>query len=307
MQMERLGIGQRKLNVGKNERLASAGIGALLALIALRRSWGSLLVLGLGGYLVYRGVSGNCRVYEALNLDRTAKAPGGEPVTALDGAAHLERSITVNRTPAEVYLFWRNLENLPRFMEHLQSVTVTGEKSSHWVAKAPLASMPLEWDAEITDERPYELIAWGSLPGSTVINTGAVRFMPAPGNRGTEVHVALSYAPPGGPAGAALARLLNKIAAQTIKEDLRQFKEVMEAGEVPTTEGQPSGRSPAAPEASREAGRGPEPEVAPPARYVAPAQPESAARRRSHQDVVETASEDSFPASDPPSYVRGVD
>jgi uncharacterized membrane protein len=307
--LERLGIGERQLNIGSNERLISLGVGALFAFVGLRRSWGSLVLAGLAGYLVYRGLSGNCRVYEALNINTTGKMPDGRPVESLPGGVTFTRSVTVNRTPAEVYLFWRNLENLPRFMEFLQSVSVTGGKRSHWVAKAPMAGVPLEWDAEITEERENELIAWGALPGSTVMNTGVVRFVPAPGNRGTEVHVTLSYLPPGGSPGATVGKLLNKITAQTVKEDLRRFKDVMEAGEVPTTKGQPSGRSSQVAPEPRPAGayRSASSPGHPPTRQPWAPEPIVSKPAPPHRDVVQEASEDSFPASDPPSYVRGVD
>ncbi|TMC89174.1 MAG: SRPBCC family protein, partial [Chloroflexi bacterium] len=140
------------------------------------------------------------------------------------------------------YRFWRNFENLPRFMEHLKSVTVIDNKHSHWVARAP-AGTSVEWDAEIINERENELIAWRSVGDATIGNAGSVHFTPAPGGRGTEVKVVLEYDPPAGRAGVIMARLFGEEPDQQVREDLRHFKEIMEAGEIPTTEGQPSGRS----------------------------------------------------------------
>src|SRR5207244_87837 len=138
------------------------------------------------------------------------------------------------------YRFWRNFENLPRFMNHLESVKTQGDRRSHWVAKGPLG-MPAEWDAEIITERANELIGWRSLPGSEVDTTGSVHFLPAPGGRGTEVKVVMKYDPPAGKVGAAIAGMLMHAPGSEIKEDLRRFEAIMEGGECPSTEGQPRG------------------------------------------------------------------
>jgi uncharacterized membrane protein len=139
----------------------------------------------------------------------------------------VERSIVVNRPAAEVYYFWRNFENLPRFMDHLESVTVLDENRSHWVAKAP-AGTRVEWDAVIHNEIENELIAWRSLPGADVNNAGSVHFTPA-GDNATEVRVVLSYEPPAGKLGAAVARLLGEEPSRQVEDDLRRLKQVMEA------------------------------------------------------------------------------
>lgn len=148
-----------------------------------------------------------------------------------DGAMVAEKTITINRSPEELYKFWRNFENLPRFMSHLESVQVTGDKRSHWKAKAPLGTT-VEWDAEITEDRPNELIAWRSLEGADVDNSGSVRFDRAPGGRGTEVRVEIEYTPPAGALGAGIAKLFGEAPEQQIKGDLYRFKQVMETGEV---------------------------------------------------------------------------
>jgi uncharacterized membrane protein len=140
-------------------------------------------------------------------------------------------AITLNRPRQEVYGFWRNFENLPRFMEHLESVEVIDDRRSRWRAKAP-AGATVEWEAEITEDRPGELIAWRTLPDSEVPNSGVVRFRDAPGNRGTEVVVELNYDPPGGRLGALVAKLFGEEPSQQVKGDLRRFKQVMEIGEI---------------------------------------------------------------------------
>jgi uncharacterized membrane protein len=140
-----------------------------------------------------------------------------------------------------VYQFWRNLENLPRFMKHLKEVRALDAKRSHWVANAPLGTS-VEWDAEIIMEQTDELIAWRSLPDAQVPNAGTVRFRALPAGRGTEVIVILEYMPPAGAIGAAVAKLFSEEPSQQIEGDLRRLRSVLEAGEIPTVNGQPSGR-----------------------------------------------------------------
>ena len=195
------------------------GGGALALYGVTRRSLsGSALALA-GGYLAYQG----------------ATSKGGRD------SLHVQKSFTINRPPEEVYRFWRQLENLPRFMSHLESVEVTGTRWSRWTARAPMGGM-VSWDAEITDERENQYLVWRSLPGSQVENIGSVQFRRAPGDRGTEVSVAIEYRPPAGRAGVAIAKLFGESPEQQIREDLRHFKQLMETGEVPTIDGQPSGR-----------------------------------------------------------------
>jgi uncharacterized membrane protein len=158
-----------------------------------------------------------------------------------DEPVRVRKAITVNKQAQEVYAFWRDFENFPRFMAHLESVRVTGD-TSHWVAKAP-AGRKVEWDAEIVEERADELISWRSLPGADIENSGSVRFVPAPGSRGTEIHVDLTYSPPGGTVGATLAKLFGEEPATQMADDLRRFKQVLEIGEVVVSEGSPAGHA----------------------------------------------------------------
>jgi len=241
----------RGTNVSETERWASAIGGGALAVYGLTRvlSGGSLggAVLALvGGALVYRGTTGHCNMYEALGINTAGTAGTDNPVVSVsaDRGIKVEQSITVNKSPAEVFRFWRRFENLPRFMNHLESVTTTPGGRSHWVARAP-AGTTVQWDAEVYNEKENELIAWRSLDGADVDNAGSVRFEPASGGQGTLVRVTLRYDPPGGALGAAVARLFGENPEQQIEEDLGRFKQVMETGETAaaTTKGQPSGRS----------------------------------------------------------------
>jgi uncharacterized membrane protein len=150
-------------------------------------------------------------------------------------------SITINDTPQSLYEFWKNSENLPRFMQHLESVTVTGERTSHWIAKAPVGTT-VEWDAEIVDDQPNQRIGWRTLPDSEVVHEGMVTFEPAIGDRGTILRVELLYQPPAGKVGAYIARLFGEEPAVQINDDLRRLKQLIETSEVATTLGQSSGR-----------------------------------------------------------------
>ncbi len=212
------------------------------------RVGGDALDLALLGAGLISGKSNKGRVLAA-----TAAVAG---VTALDvlcrkqlgngvstnGASHARtvQSIAVNRSPEECYSFWRDLENLPRFMQHVESIQVTDGTRSHWVVNGP-GGRTFEWDAEITDDVPNELIAWRSVEGADVFNTGWVEFERAPAGHGTFVKVHIQYDPPAGKAGAAIAKLLGKEPGQLVKGDIRRFKNILETGEIPTIEGQPSG------------------------------------------------------------------
>ena len=220
-------------NVGTIERWGSVLGGAALTAYGLkRRSLGGTAFALIGAGLVYRGVTGQCQCYRALGINTAQDGEATQRIT-------IEKAITVNKSPTELYHFWRHLENLPRFMTHLKSVQSTGPRRSHWIANAPM-KMTAEWDAEITEERENALIAWRSLEGSRIPNEGNVRFQHAPGGRGTEVRVTLSYVPPIGKLGAAIAKLFGEEPGQQLAEDLRRYKSLMETGEIPTIEGQPS-------------------------------------------------------------------
>ena len=230
------------VNVGGFERGASITMGtALLALaLAQRRKPGAFTYGLLGAYLAWRGTTGHCAVYEALD---TGTAEDAED-ERLDAGGHddvsIEAAVTIARPPDEVYAFFRRLENAPRFMAFIESVRPPGATRSRWVARTP-TGQTLDWEAEILEDRPGELIAWRSDPGGFAHHAGAFRFRPAPGGRGTEVRLDVEYDPPGSAIGRSIAILFGSATEYRVEEDLRRLKQLLEAGETATTRGQPQG------------------------------------------------------------------
>jgi uncharacterized membrane protein len=199
--------------------------GDVMDLALLGRTWqkngvSNDRLFGVGGSVV------GCALLDA----QTAIALGREKSAPLAHGLFLRQSVTIQRPPAEVYAYFRDLENLPRFMVHLDSVVERGN-TSHWCARGPLGAK-VEWDAELLEDRPGERLSWRSLAGADVPNQGCVEFRAAPGNRGTEVVVELSYEPPAGAIGANVAKLFGKEPAQEISADLRRLKQVLETGET---------------------------------------------------------------------------
>jgi len=233
-------VPEMRRNVGPTDRLISLGLGGCLTVAGLAGRKIEPISLLAGGYLLYRGLTGNCCIYQALGVG-TEGPSGPEAVIPARAGVKVEHAVTVNRPPAEVYRFWRNLSQLPRFMGHLKEVRDTGGGKSHWVARGPLG-MSVEWDAETIEDRPNEVISWRSLDGSDVDTAGSVHFRPAPAGRGTEVRVSLKYDPPAGKVGAAVAKLFGESPDHQVQADLSRFKSLLEAGEVASTAGQPSGR-----------------------------------------------------------------
>lgn len=215
-------------NVGESERVFSVIGGGIIGLAGIHRgSWDGLLLAAAGGALIYRGVTGNCSLYRTFGFSSNRDEHSAAGVPAQYGVK-LERSVTINCPAIELYDRWRNLENLPTIMRHLNSVTRTGVGRSHWVASGPLG-VQVEWDAETINEDPGRLIAWRSLPGSQVDTAGSVHFDERADGRTTEVTVSLKYNPPGGQAGAGVAWLMGSGAEQQVEEDLRRFKQTMES------------------------------------------------------------------------------
>ncbi len=216
------------------ERLGSLIVGGALVLTGLsQRSLLRTLLTASGASLIYHGIMGDKNLQNKL-METTTEL--------IATSIRVEKTVTIqNKSPEELYTFWRNFENLPTFMKNLQSVRIVNETRSHWAAKSPMGNS-IEWDAEMLIDRPNELITWASVPGADVENSGSVRFTPAYPGRGTEVKLVLEYSPPGGGITDAIAKVFNQSPEQQIVEDLRHFKMLMETGEIATTEGQSSGR-----------------------------------------------------------------
>lgn len=218
-------------DIGKYEKLLYGALGTGLVGAGVARK--SLLGLGLiavGGGVIYRALTGAWPRRKAAVLDA-------------DYALRVERAITIQRPVEDVYGYYRQFENLPTFMDELESVTTTGPGTYHWVVKGP-AGRHVEWDAEIINELPNELIAWRTVGDPDVASAGSVRFIPAPGGRGTEVHAKLEYLPPLGVAGAQVAKILGADPDAQVREGLRGLKAILEGGSRPTTTGQPRGSTP---------------------------------------------------------------
>lgn len=242
--LRRSGADEEGVNVGKTERFISVVAAAAVAAVGLRRKRLRPLLLPVAGSLFSRGVTGRCAVNRAIGRN-SARGGRVSPVASVrrGEGVKVEKSVVVNKPVQEVFQFWRNFENLPRFMDHLESVTVIDETRSHWVAKAP-AGTRVEWDAVIHNEIEGQLIAWRSLPGADINNAGSVHFSPVAGDGGpTEVRVVLSYEPPAGKVGAAVAKLLGEEPSRQVADDLRRFKQVMEASEVTGNSKHPAGRA----------------------------------------------------------------
>jgi uncharacterized membrane protein len=218
-------------DLGKTERLISGVAGAALLFLTFRSRRLRPFLFPVATGLIAKAFTGQPRKGrgggQAGGNDRTSSVAS----VGRGQGIKVEESVTINRPVLEVYRFWRNFENLPRFMDHLESVTVSDDTHSHWVAKGP-AGTRVEWDAIVHNEVEDELIAWRSLPGAEVNNAGSVHFTPTPDGSGTDVRVVLSYEPPAGKLGAAVAKLLGEEPSQQVADDLRRFKQVLESGDV---------------------------------------------------------------------------
>lgn len=219
-------------NVSDTERWATLISGGAMVLLGLRQ--GSLrgaLTAIAGGGLIYRGVTAQTGIQDTI-----------QNTLGMNQSIRVEKTVTIsNKSPEELYHFWRNFEHLPRFMKHIKHISVINDTRSHWIVTAPMGGS-VEWDAEIINDQENRLIAWASVEGADIDNSGFVRFQSAPAGRGTEVKVVIEYNPPGGAVGDAIAKLFGEEPLQQIGDDLRRFKMLMETGEIATTEGQSKGR-----------------------------------------------------------------
>jgi len=252
------------LNVSRGERVASLiGGGTLIAYGLQKRSWAGLGMATIGGLLAYRGATGHCDVYRAIGVNTGQRRRGHNVSVPYEAGTRVDAGVMVSTPRADTYRFWRNLENLPKFMDMIQSVTEIDNKTSHWVAKIP-GGGSVEWTAEIINEVENERLGWRSVSGDIGI-AGSVQFKDAPGGA-TEVKLETQYNPPGGKLTALLAKLAGADPAVRLRRDLERFKQLMETGEI------------SAPSEKKQATKG------------------------WNRDELGQASEDSFPASDPPSW-----
>jgi len=221
------------INVPKAERTGSMVAGAGLILYGLsRRSLGGVFIAALGGALLNRGVTGHCAMYEKLGVN--SRQLNSESGVRGNKGVKVVRTVTVARPPQEVYRYWRKLENLARFMEHVESVRELDSRRSEWMVKGPLGHN-VEWTAQIISDREGEMISWESLPGAEVQNAGSVWFEPVASGSSTEVKVSLQYQPPAGIVGAAVAKFFGEAPEQQLEEDLGRFKRLIESGQVAAT------------------------------------------------------------------------
>ncbi len=217
-----------KKNVSTAERWLATVAGLALAAYGLKkRSKSGLLSAAAGGGLLYCGLSGHSFLYDAFGINRAERT--ANPIVSVPHGEgiKIEHTIMINRSPQELYHFWRNLENLPLVMKHIESVTVVDDRRSHWVAKAP-AGQVVEWDAVIHNEIPDQLIAWRSVDGSEIDHAGSVEFKENVIGA-TDLKVVLNFKPPAGKVGAIVAKILAEDPARQIEEDLKQFKTMIEA------------------------------------------------------------------------------
>jgi uncharacterized membrane protein len=251
------------LNLSQTERTASLiGGGTLIAYGLQQRSWKGLGMAAVGGLLAYRGATGHCHVYQAIGVDKGSGWRGHNVSVPYESGTRVDGQVVVNIPRSEAYRFWRNLENVPKFMHGVQSVKEIDNKTSHWVANAP-AGASVEWTAEIINEIENQLLGWRSVDGDIGI-AGSVQFKDVSGGR-TEIKLENQYNAPGGKLAAWIAKVIGGDPAAQLDRDLQRFKQLMETGEVVAKD-------------TRVPKKG----------WV--------------RDEVGQASEDSFPASDPPSW-----
>jgi uncharacterized membrane protein len=217
-------------NVGDTERRLSL-VGALvLTAWSARRQPTGVLVGALGAWLGYRAASGHCPAYGRLG--RTSAQSGDRGLIPAPREAQISTSVTIERSPGELYRAWHGFTHLPAFMKYIRDVRTVDEGRTHWVAQGPLGGR-VEWDAEVTQDVQDERIAWQSVAGSDIRQAGEIRFRPAPSGYGTEVHLAIRYAP-ATRRSRAVATLIRALGQQGARADLKRFKRLMEAGEIPT-------------------------------------------------------------------------
>ncbi|TDH27877.1 SRPBCC family protein [Segetibacter sp. 3557_3] len=212
------------VNIDSTERIVSSALGGLLLSLGLvRNTKAKVPSIIAGAILIARGLTGHSFLYKAMGKERVPKVAKN---------INIRTSIVVNKPRAEVYAFWRELENLPLFMSHLKSVDKIDEKYSVWKAKIPGQLITVDWTAEIVKEDPDNFIGWSSIPDSTIDNAGKVAFVDTNNGEGTELDVTITYRPPLGVIGAGVALLLNNVFEKMVQNDIHNFKVFMETGKL---------------------------------------------------------------------------
>ena len=216
-------------SIGALERVAALTTATVVVAYGLsRRNLPGVCLAAAATPIAYRGLAGD------WPRGRNGHSPRAITRAALGGkrGIHVHESVRLEKPIDEVYRFWRHLENLPRFMNYLETVTELGNGRSRWVAKGP-GGVHVRWEAEIINEVENQVIGWQSLPGGDVITAGSVNFDTARNGRSTQVSVHFQYAPPAGRAGSLIAMMFGRDPSQTVREDLRRLKQLLEAGEFP--------------------------------------------------------------------------
>lgn len=226
----------------KQEQMFALLGGTTFMTFALLRRGGLGIPAFLAGLiLLYRGLRNNPVMTQALSHQTPQPRTSRKTSVPHETGIHVARAITINRSAEELYQFWRNPSNLSRALKYVESVQMLGDNNARWTIKLP-GGATAEYNAELFTDTPNEVISWRSLPSAELKNAWSVRFVPAPGGRGTEVHFTIEFVPPGGALGRAVANLFGEVPAQYFQQSLRELKQLMETGEKATTEGQTSGR-----------------------------------------------------------------
>jgi uncharacterized membrane protein len=231
--------GARAINMSETERWVSLVLGGGLLALGLKQGiLDGLMIAITGGALLYRGATGQCPLYKVAGIDTSSRRPRPAVSVPHGRGVKVESSVLINKSPEELYAYWRNLENLPRFMDHILSVKSLGDRRSHWVVRT-IGNAELSWDAEIVNDSSNDLIAWRTVDNADVDHAGSVRFERTGSD--TRVKVTMEYRPPAGKLGVGLAKLFGQEPQQMIESDLRRFKQLMESGDINSAGGQAPG------------------------------------------------------------------
>jgi uncharacterized membrane protein len=230
----------RRTNVGRWERAVCAGVGGLLFTRGLRRrTLRGIVTTAVGGALLSRGVTGQSRLYGLLDVDRTERGNQGAGTT--QDTVTVERSITVAGSAEDLAAYWRDPDELTRIVGHFAEVRPVDGERQHWRVEGPM-NRTASWESRIVEERPGELLRWESVAGASLPNEWSVRFQSAPAEQGTEVTLRVGFDPPGGRFGGMALERLGVVPRALVGKALHRFKSLAETGEIPTLDGNPSGR-----------------------------------------------------------------